>query len=1085
MSRPTNSSAQISTGSRRVWPRVLALAATLTLILAACSNESAAPQTAPKPAPAAPATPAKQPWNPSVLLHRGPFYSPPLDKGYIPEGEAQPWVMPMAVGDEVEMRALLISATANEGEMEPSAGAWLAMLQQAGVPYDWFVATENTLTVDDLVRPDGVGKYQAILLSTSNLVYDAGGTYPSAFDAGEWATLHQYELAYGVRQAALYAAPWDAPEPYGVGSYTASGLDNVQVTPTAEGLQIFTDLNADSVIELYGTHGFLAQDPQAGTTPLLMLGSDILAVHIDNGGRERVAVLYNNPAWGASNTPAIYTQQIGPSLLRWAMGGVHIGERRASYQADVDDWFNSTGLWNLELGHDDPEEEFEMSARDALSLVGQQAALRQIGNGVASGFTWSMAYNGQPADLDSVVSCALPANQHTLSSMTRCLAGEFWWVNHTWSHAYMDWNPPHVGLDHDQIVAEIAQADAVSTAFGFGSNDSRRSLVTGDISGLGWYTPEGPDMGPKVDHGLLDSSPHLLSALEATGRSYLASNMSTPSHEPDCWACGMVHPMNEAIFLVPRWPTNLFATVATPEHVVQAYNQIYGPGGSTPLPGVTEPLTYEQILDTDTDVAIGHLLSGSPYPHYFHISNFYEYAPGRSLLFDWTSVLLTKYAQYMNEPLLSYKNDEFGDYVRARTEFLQNDVTGVWDRVTGQISITSGTGGPVFFTGASLGAGSTTIAYNGRIISVRDFAPGETVTIDLDGVPPVAPAIQSFGADPVMVASGGPATLSWNVAGDYDNISLRAFGGSDIATALPGVGSHVVNPTAPTTYELVVSASGSPDLVSQVTVTVASAPTVNLTAAPTSITAGEITTLTWNVTGGYDDVSIRTESPDSTTIASSLAATGTRVESPTSTTTYRLVATWLGGEVLSEPVTVTVNPAPVQPAATFTANPETIVAGESTTLAWSVTGDSTSRYIRTQGATEPTHADLTVEGQVTVAPTTTTTYELVMDWAGQAVVQATTVTVTPAPEPEPEPEIHQVAITVSGEGFGIVITSPEGVVCLDECTAEFQEGTVLTLAPLPLLGSSFGGFSGACDGPVCSVTVTRDLQIGAVFGFED
>ena len=44
----------------------------------------------------------------------------------------------------------------------------------------------------------------------------------------------------------------------------------------------------------------------------------------------------------------------------------------------------------------------------------------------------------------------------------------------------MDWNPPHVGLDHEQIVAEIEQADAVSDAFGFGANDSRGSLVTGD-----------------------------------------------------------------------------------------------------------------------------------------------------------------------------------------------------------------------------------------------------------------------------------------------------------------------------------------------------------------------------------------------------------------------------------------------------------------------------------------------------------------------------------------------------------------------------------------------------------------------------
>src|SRR5690606_8867187 len=120
------------------------------------------------------------------------------------------------------------------------------------------------------------------------------------------------EQQYGVRQAALYAAPYDAPEPYGIGWPGAGSvpLDDVQVTPTPAGLEIFTDLNADSVIELYGTRGFLARDPQAGTTPLLMIGSDIVAIHVNTAGRERVAMLYNNPAWGESNTPANYAQQI-------------------------------------------------------------------------------------------------------------------------------------------------------------------------------------------------------------------------------------------------------------------------------------------------------------------------------------------------------------------------------------------------------------------------------------------------------------------------------------------------------------------------------------------------------------------------------------------------------------------------------------------------------------------------------------------------------------------------------------------------------------------------------------------------------
>ncbi len=1071
-------------GRDAVWLKAVTLLLMWVLIsvLAACSSTGAPTRSAdPRADFELPPTSAPE-WDGAAFVPRGPFYSAPLHLGVIPEGEPSGWIMPQALGDEVEMKALLLSATDNL-VAEASAGAWKTLLDQAGVPYDWVVASTTTITPEVLVREDGVGRYQAVLLSTSNLVYFDGTAWPSALSSTEWDVLFNYERAYGVRQATLFASPYSPHEDYGVtpvGGETP--MDGMTLTATAAGRAVFTDLGVSSVILPYGTTGFPSSDPQPGTTPLLTAANgDILAVHTNTDGRERVAMLYNNPAWGVTNTPAIYTQQIGPSLLRWALGGVHIGEKRNSYQADVDDWFSVTGLWDVDTAQivDDPG--FAMSAQDAYSLVAQQNQLRAIGGGIASDFTWSMAFNGSGADVGSVVDCALPTNLHTLSSMTRCLAGEFWWVNHTWTHAYMDYNPPHVSLDTAQITTEISLNDGLASTFGLTPTYSGRSLVTGDISGLGWYDPLGPEHEPvqKEDFGLNASSPYLLEAAVATGKSYLASNMSTPSHEPDCWSCGIVHPMDPAVFLVPRYPTNLFATVTTPAAVTQAYNIVYPPGTFHEL-GYDDPLTYEQILDIDTDIALGHLLAGSPYPHYFHIPNFYEYEAGRSTLFDWTEVLLGKYASMVNEPLLTYMNDQTGDYVLARTQFLDAGVSAVWDRATGLVTLTSAAGGPVFLTGASLGGDATNITYNGRTISQRSLAPGQTIRFSVGGGAPAAPVIESFTATPAGIDFGDTSTLGWNVTGAFDTITIREAGGGMVATLLQPSGTLAVTPAATTTYELVVARSGGAAVTAStvVTVTPPEAPAITFSADPTSIVAGGSSELHWSVTGAYESISLRVQG--GAEVEGGLPATGSHTASPATTTTYELVVTWTGGAPIVRAATVAVTSAPVEPSITFGASPATITAGQGALLSWTVTGTSTSIVLREKGGAVVA-TDLPADGSRSVGPLATTTYELVAAWPGGEVVRETTVTV----ETPPVTEMVELTLTFSGSGLGVVIASPAGQACVDDCSATVPAGTTVTLTAVPLLGSTLGGFTGACTGQTCSMIVRSDVAIDVSFEFLD
>ncbi|MEZ4404621.1 MAG: hypothetical protein R3B06_31665 [Kofleriaceae bacterium] len=81
-------------------------------------------------------------------------------------------------------------------------------------------------------------------------------------------------------------------------------------------------------------------------------------------------------------------------------------------------------------------------------------------------------------------------------------------------------------------------------------------------------------------------------------------------------------------------------------------------------------------------------------------------------------------------------------------------------------------------------------------------------------------------------------------------------------------------------------------------------------------------------------------------------------------------------------------------------------------------------------------------------------------------------------------ERHQLTVTVDGNASGTVTsTTPAGLVtCPGTCTATVDHGTAVALTAAPGPGAAFLGWSGACTGPTCMVTVDRDLQVSAAFG---
>jgi phospholipase C len=87
----------------------------------------------------------------------------------------------------------------------------------------------------------------------------------------------------------------------------------------------------------------------------------------------------------------------------------------------------------------------------------------------------------------------------------------------------------------------------------------------------------------------------------------------------------------------------------------------------------------------------------------------------------------------------------------------------------------------------------------------------------------------------------------------------------------------------------------------------------------------------------------------------------------------------------------------------------------------------------------------------------------------------------PLPPPTPSPSQVQLAVTVSGSGT--VTSNPAGINCGQTCTANFAQGTAVTLTATSSNGFGFGGWSGACSGTTttCSITLNAATSVTAKF----
>ena len=169
-----------------------------------------------------------------------------------------------------------------------------------------------------------------------------------------------------------------------------------------------------------------------------------------------------------------------------------------------------------------------------------------------------------------------------------------------------------------------------------------------------------------------------------------------------------------------------------------------------------------------------------------------------------------------------------------------------------------------------------------------------------NGTQKVPPTV-NISASPAAIAAGASSTLTVTAA-NATKVTITGTNGTSYPLQSTG-GTQTVTPSATTTYTATATgADGMATATATVTVgTAVGAPTVTIVANPTSITAGNSSTLTVTATNATQVTVTGTDGSSDT-----LGATGgTDVVSPTATTTYTATATGTGGNV-SASVTVTV-----------------------------------------------------------------------------------------------------------------------------------------------------------------------------------
>ncbi|MEG9438366.1 DUF1929 domain-containing protein [Edaphobacter sp. HDX4] len=312
-----------------------------------------------------------------------------------------------------------------------------------------------------------------------------------------------------------------------------------------------------------------------------------------------------------------------------------------------------------------------------------------------------------------------------------------------------------------------------------------------------------------------------------------------------------------------------------------------------------------------------------------------------------------------------------------------------------------------------------------------------TVTVAAASGPPGA----GITASPTLIAAGGSSTLNWTT----QNATTADLNG----TTVPLSGSQSVSPTTTTTYRITAhNAAGNTDW-GQATVKVT---TATISASPTSISSGGSSTLTWATTNAAS----------ATLNGAPVAVNGSQTVSPTSTTTYTLVATNSAGTSTSAQTSVTVGSGGA-PTANISANPTSITSGGSSTLTWSSSNAVSAKLNGNSVA---------VNGSQTVSPTSTTTYTFVATGSSGTTASAQATVTIVSGSPTASISANPTTISAGGSSTLTWSTTNDTSADLNGTAVPLNGSQVVSPTTTTNYKLTAHGAAGATDWGQVSVTVT-------------
>jgi hypothetical protein len=592
------------------------------------------------------------------------LWSSPLALAQVPAASTA-LAVPLQAGASLDARVLVLSADGSE----PDLGTIRQALEYQGTPYTLWIAKQHPGGLVPSVLANGLhGNFQAVVLTSASLGYFNGTSYVSALAPAEWRALWDYEAAFSVRQVNWYAYP--TPD-LGFSSGTAARDTTaapLALSLTSAGSEVFPYLV--SIPNVRSAYAYLAA-ADATATPLLVdgAGNALAVLKKWPDGREALTMTFDSAPW------LVHAVAVSSGVLSWATRGVFVGARRVFIGAQIDDLFIEDDLY---LGGT-----YRMTGDDFAAADLWQQAWQAMP--ATAGLRLSWAFNGEGTDGSYL--------DDDLTPTATSLQQDFDWISHTYTHLNLD------AADSATTTRELSLNAEVARRLGLAAF-TNQNLVQPDVSGL--YNQVA------------------MQAAWAFGTRYIVSDTSKTGQASPAPNTGIYNALVPGLLELGRYPTNLFYNVSTPEEWVAEYNAFYAKFWG-------RQLTYDEVLEKESDVLLGYLLKGDMNPVMFHQSNARLYDGVHSLLSDLLDRTFAKYTAIYRLPILSPPMDELGRMFAERMQAGKAGVTAtlLWGN---QIRLQAQRAATVWVTGLCT---PTAKVYGGQCIASVPLAAGQTQVFSL------------------------------------------------------------------------------------------------------------------------------------------------------------------------------------------------------------------------------------------------------------------------------------------------------------------------------------------------------------------